>query len=85
MIRQYLNVTVTGSPSDVHVRMDETRWGDCTCAGQTPNHIRPCGILARPIAFCGVYVRPVGPVPGYWYFPEGDAARTLLASLPVQS
>lgn len=73
MIRQYLNVTVTGSPSDVHVRIG------------APVVATGPATYRQSVAFCGVYVRPVGPVPGYWYFPEGDAARTLLASLPVQS
>lgn len=62
MIRYFSNVNVSGSPSDVHVR-----------------------VQAGGIAFCGVYVRPVGPVPGYWYFPANDLARAIVRSLPVQS
>lgn len=37
------------------------------------------------VAFCGVYVRPVGPVPGYWYFPVGLEAAQLLTTLGVRS
>jgi len=37
------------------------------------------------VEWCGVYVHPVNPVPGYWYFPEGDGARELLTTLGVLS
>lgn len=72
MIRQYLNVMVDGSPSDVHVRY-----------GRSFGTIRPDERWS--LCHCGVYVRPNGSVPGYWYFPEGDRARAVLAALPVRS
>jgi hypothetical protein len=52
------------------------------CGDKADVHARLDG---GTIAFCGVYVRPIGPVPGYWYFPEPAAARAILTSLGVQS
>jgi len=62
MIVQQSNVNVTGSPSDVHARLER-------------------GL----VQFCGVYVRPVGPVPGYWYFPSVEAATLILSALGVRA
>ena len=49
-----------------------------------------CDVHARigdtsAIEWCAIYVRPVGPVNGYWYEPSRDGATALLASLGVLS
>jgi hypothetical protein len=49
-----------------------------------------CDVHARTwqasVVWCGVYVRPSGPVNGYWYFlPPRDATALLssLGALPI--
>lgn len=35
------------------------------------------------VAWCGVYVHPQGPVPGYWYYPAGLEAEAVLTAAGV--
>jgi hypothetical protein len=74
MLIDRTNVLVSGELCDVHARLERMN--------------RFALPLSRPIhevAHCGVYVRPNGPVNGYWYFPAPTEARQILTSLGVQS
>mgnify|MGYP001383992851 CR=1 FL=1 len=70
MIITRSNVNVNGDACDVHART-ETALAAVNMDGT--RHEYP--------VWCGVYVRPSGPVNGYWYFPQADEAASLLVSL----
>ena len=64
----FAKVRVGELTADVHVRFSDR----VPAGADTP---------ADRIAWCGVYAHPVGPVPGYWFFPSSQAASAILASL----
>lgn len=62
-----------GDVADIHVRMNHAH---CNCGWAArrdrANHLHEplCEARAayeRPVAFVAVYVRPRGPIPGYWF------------------
>jgi len=71
---QRINVIVGGDPCDVHARIRPE---------YLLTYAKAIDVPAERVAWCAVYVRPVGPVAGYWYEPPPIDAEALLTSLDV--
>lgn len=65
-------IRVAGDVADLHARIEYH-----TASGLPA--IEWCGVYVHPVTFAGPSYHAAKPlVPGYWYFPEGTAARELL-------